>query len=226
MSTVVILKIVSTLKSGDTIKKNSALYFQEKMIAFQDSLEQVKFFATAHDRETRHKVKEKQKQVEQLTHKNKSLQQYLTVLWQGITLLVVVALLLFWIYRKTRFKNRNLEKEKDDTLKEVRSLRQSVIKKHLILKDKTKVYVNELLCVKSEDHYIRVFTANGKSRLVRGRLSDLENQLPPNFIRTHRSYIINRKYVKFIGSNFLKLTKNSEIPVSSGFKDNLDKTWF
>ena len=43
----------------------------------------------------------------------------------------------------------NIESEKEDTLEEVRSLTQLVIKNHIILKDKTKVYINYLIYIKA-----------------------------------------------------------------------------
>ena len=128
---------------------------------------------------------------------------------------------LIWLYKKTQSTKVKLESEKEDTLKEVRSLTQLVIKNYIILKDKTKVYINDLMYIKAEDHYIRVFTSNGKNHLVRGRLSDLDEQLPPNFIRTHRSYITNRNFVKQISKTILLLLDGSTIPISRKFKDLL-----
>ena len=43
----------------------------------------------------------------------------------------------------------NIESEKEDTLEEVRSLTQLVIKNHIILKDKTKVYINYFMYIKA-----------------------------------------------------------------------------
>ena len=59
----------------------------------------------------------------------------------GITFLIIV--LLYFIYKQSR--------------KEVREIKQFVIKNHIIIKDKTKVYINDLMHIKDEDHYIRVF---------------------------------------------------------------------
>ena len=69
--------------------------------------------------------------------------------------------------------------------------------------------------------HTRIFTSDGKNHLVRGRLSDLDEQLPPNFIRTHRSYITNRNFVKQISKTILFLLDGSTIPISRKFKDLL-----
>ena len=95
-----------------------------------------------------------------------------------------------------------------------------MIKNHIILKDKTKVYINDLMHIKAEDHYIRL-TSNGKNHLVRGRLSDLDEQPPPNFILTHRSNITNRNFVMQISKTILLLLDASTIPISRKFKDLL-----
>ena len=75
--------------------------------------------------------------------------------------------------------------------------------------------------IKAEDHYIRIYTSDGKNHLVRGRISELEEQLPPNFIRTHRSFITNRNFIKHFGKSSLRLIDTTEIPISRTFQ----KAW-
>ena len=75
--------------------------------------------------------------------------------------------------------------------------------------------------IKADDKYIRVFTSDGKNHLVRGRISDLDEQLPPNFIRTHRSYITNRNFIKQIQPTLLVLTEGTKIPISRKFRDQM-----
>ena len=111
---------------------------------------------------------------------------------------------LYRIYKKSR--------------KEVKKITQLVIKNHIVLKDKTKIYINDLLYIKAEDHYIRVYTSDGKNHLVRGKLGDIAIQLPPNFVRTHRSYITNRNFVRQVQRQFLVLMDGTEIPISRNFQ--------
>ena len=127
-----------------------------------------------------------------------------------------------WCYKKTQSKKTTLEHEKEDTLLEVQKLKQLVIKNHIILKDKTKVYITDLLYIKAEDHYIRVFTSNGKNHLVRGRLKDLEEQLPPNFIQLHRSYIVNRNFIKGFDAQSVFLLNGDIIPIGRTFRNKMD----
>jgi len=135
--------------------------------------------------------------------------------------LLLMVLVFIWLYKKTQSKKTILEYEKESTLREVQKLKQLVIKNHIILKDKTKVYINDLMYIKADDKYIRVFTSDGKNHLVRGRISDLDEQLPPNFIRTHRSYITNRNFIKQIQPTLLVLTEGTKIPISRKFRDQM-----
>ncbi len=52
----------------------------------------------------------------------------------------------------------------------------------------------------------------------RNHLKNVSAQLPPNFVKVHRSYIVNKNYIKVINSNSLLLQSNVEIPVSRTFK--------
>ena len=86
----------------------------------------------------------------------------------------------------------------------------------------TNYYINDLLYVKAEDHYIRLFIADNKNHFVRGRLSDLETELPPNFIRIHRSYIINRNYVKSFSGDQIQLINGERLPIGRTYRKKID----
>lgn len=111
-----------------------------------------------------------------------------------------------------------LEKEKTETLKKMDELQRIVTKDYIILKDKTKVYISNLRYIKSEDHYLNLFLSDGKNHFVRGKLKNIKNELPPNFIQCHRSYLVNTNYIKQIGQDFLTLVNQEMIPVSRTYK--------
>lgn len=67
-----------------------------------------------------------------------------------------------------------------------------------------------------------MFTSNGKNHLVRGRLKDLEEQLPPNFIRLHRSYIVNRNFIKGYDAQSVFLLNGDIIPIGRTFRNKMD----
>lgn len=75
--------------------------------------------------------------------------------------------------------------------------------------------------LKAEEKYIRVFTNNGKSYLSDGSLGKLKERLPSNFIRVHRSYIINQSCIKearkfFKGKLILVLNDREETAITTG----------
>jgi DNA-binding LytR/AlgR family response regulator len=166
-------------------------------------------------------VEKKQEQLEELAKKHMSLNTQFQTLIPIAGGLLLMVLVFIWLYKRTKSKKTILEHEKESTLKEVEKLKHLVIKNHIILKDKTKVYINDLMYIKADDKYIRVFTSDEKNHLVRGRISDLDEQLPPNFIRTHRSYITNRNFIKQIQPTLLVLTEGTKIPISRKFRDQM-----
>ncbi|UTW62970.1 response regulator transcription factor [bacterium SCSIO 12741] len=54
--------------------------------------------------------------------------------------------------------------------------------------------LNELVYFKAEDKYVTVYLKNGKTHLLNKSLTRLEKELPADFLRIHRTYMINRNY--------------------------------
>jgi DNA-binding LytR/AlgR family response regulator len=87
-----------------------------------------------------------------------------------------------------------------------------------------KILVSELVFIKSADNYVEVGFLEGgefKKKMIRNTLKNIEQQLKEfnNFIRTHRSSIVNMKYIDKLNKNFstywLTLDETKEtIPVS------------
>ena len=90
--------------------------------------------------------------------------------------------------------------------------------------DNIRLHVSEIIFVKSADNYVEIgFHEGGKVRkkLIRNTLKNIEKQLKEfnNFVRTHRSCIVNIQYIKKLNKNFstywLSLDDSQEtIPVS------------
>lgn len=74
------------------------------------------------------------------------------------------------------------------------------------------VPVNEVVCIASEGVYSNVYSKDGKKVLVRKLLKEWEETLPEgNFMRIHKSFLVNIKYIKKIEKYFngsLKLYLN------------------
>ena len=90
--------------------------------------------------------------------------------------------------------------------------------------DNVKVQVSEIIYLKSADNYVEVGFREGgeiKKKMIRNTLKNIEKQLKEfnNFVRTHRSCIVNIQFIKKLNKNFntywLTLDETQEtIPVS------------
>ena len=90
--------------------------------------------------------------------------------------------------------------------------------------DNIRLQVSEIIFVKSADNYVEIGFRDGveiRKRMVRNTLKNIEKQLREfnNFVRTHRSSIVNIQYIDKLNKNFnsywLTLVDTKEtIPVS------------
>ncbi len=186
---IALLKVHTSLeKCYAALNLSQKAHYHAKVVNhLQDSINRLRQTEVILEKNYDQRLAENEEKIQRAKAKERSLYQWLLLLIPILGMSILMIFLLYRIYKKSR--------------KEVKKITQLVIKNHIILKDKTKVYINDLLYIKAEDHYIRVYTSDGKNHLVRGKLRDLESQLPPNFVRTHRSYITNRNYIKSFSVN-------------------------
>lgn len=76
---------------------------------------------------------------------------------------------------------------------------------------------NDILFIKSNGAYIEIQTLE-KKILQRKLLKEIEEELPENFVRTHRSFIVNRTYIDQRSAAELKV-KGHVIPISRSYKN-------
>lgn len=185
-----------------------------------DSIENLKKEALFKEIETKYDVSEKEKTINVLEQEKETLQNKFTNLLPVLGILGILALIYYAYYHRTKNKVKKLEKQKEKTSKKIEDLKKIVIKNHIELKDKTKIYVADLMYIKSDDHYLNIYLSNGKNHFVRGKLSKITEELPPNFIRCHRSYIVNSNFIKQINGTAITLIDKTKIPLSRTYKDN------
>lgn len=144
-----------------------------------------------------------------------------------IGVVFLLAMYSFIRWKKVDMRRRRLAKEKESlqvehtqTIEELEKVKQLVIEDHIVLKNKAKVYLNELIYIKAEDHYLQLFTSK-KKEFVRGKISEIVNELPPNFVQTHRSYIVNKNLITSQNATSVFLEGKIEIPLSRNFKKNI-----
>lgn len=80
-----------------------------------------------------------------------------------------------------------------------------------------KILLDEVLYFEGEKEYVRLVTGTDELLIYR-RLKDIEEQLPPPFIRVHNSYIVNTKLLNKIQDNHIYIG-SKQIPVSEKFRE-------
>lgn len=74
--------------------------------------------------------------------------------------------------------------------------------------------LNELVFIEVHDHTISIHKADGTQDTYCGALSGLENQLPPlQFIRSHKSYLVNMACITDIMRYEVTLCGNVKLPI-------------
>ena len=80
-----------------------------------------------------------------------------------------------------------------------------------------KINFNEILYVESIKDYVNIKTDN-QEYIVLDTLKSLENQLPENFARVHKSFILNLDKIQKIDVRNVFLNSGKEIPIGETYK--------
>ncbi|KFC24673.1 LytR/AlgR family response regulator transcription factor [Chryseobacterium sp. FH1] len=80
-----------------------------------------------------------------------------------------------------------------------------------------KINFNEILYVESIKDYVNIKTEN-QEYIVLDTLKSLESQLPENFARVHKSFILNLDKIKKIDVRNVFLNSGKEIPIGETYK--------
>lgn len=81
---------------------------------------------------------------------------------------------------------------------------------------------NKIVFIKSEGNYVEIYTQESKN-VVRSSIVTMVQELGADkFIRIHRSYLVNIKYVSVLNANSL-LIEGIELPVSRKYQENIRK---
>ncbi len=113
--------------------------------------------------------------------------------------------------------NYSIQKERQ--LKAINSL----LNKAIFIKDKdgfNRINFDDIVYVKSDNIYIEIKTKDDQNYIVRSTLNEYEEKLNANFLRVHRSYIINLSYLERIEHATLVLNAN-KVPIGVKYKKGL-----
>lgn len=137
-------------------------------------------------------------------------------IWRWSLVALLTTILSLWLGRRfinSQKRLKQVEFEKEEISRKVEQIA-------LVLNNKSKVYLDRLKYIKSDGNYLE-FVTNDKTIIDRNKLKDILDNLPPNFVRVHRSYVINKNFIDALNSTTLYLKPNIEIPLSRTFKSNL-----
>ncbi|MDF2189167.1 LytTR family DNA-binding domain-containing protein [Paraflavitalea sp. CAU 1676] len=85
-------------------------------------------------------------------------------------------------------------------------------------KKQIQLELDEVYYLESVGNYVKVWGAE-KFVMTARTLSSFEEQLPPDvFVRIHKSYMLNKKFVHYIEGNTIRLKNGKELPVGKSYK--------
>ncbi|PWN68556.1 LytTR family transcriptional regulator [Chryseobacterium phosphatilyticum] len=215
-------KTYSKIKNSD-----SALYYFNRRTAFEDTLKREENALAIHEIDTKYQVQQKNQTISYQKESLKTNRKYRFLYFILAVMALLLALYSLIRWKKVDMKKQKLAQEKESlqvehsqTILELEKVKQLIVEDHIVLKNKAKVYINELLYIKAEDHYLQLVTSK-KKEFVRGKISEIIKELPPNFVQVHRSYIVNKNLIISSNANFAILEGKIEIPLSRSFKKNI-----
>lgn len=82
-----------------------------------------------------------------------------------------------------------------------------------------KLNCDDITWLETDGNYVTINLADGKRRVVRIAMSELQQQLPAaQFIRVHKSYLVNKKQVTEIHTNTI-LVGTNQLPIGRTYQD-------
>ncbi|WP_435414940.1 LytTR family DNA-binding domain-containing protein [Polaribacter aestuariivivens] len=129
-------------------------------------------------------------------------------------LLTILPILIIGRFAFGKYKEKKLEQEKIEIKGEGNY-------------EGLRLFLNDVICIQSSDNYIEVFYVSGtelKKTLIRNKLSSIADEFP-EFLRTHRSYLINPfHFLQWKTANsklFAIVTHHIEVPVSRTYQNDV-----
>ena len=226
-------KLENNLKQVDTTQFLDYIYFsydvlsnyfiandKDKSIKYKTYANNITQQIIANQKEAFVNIIKYREEVENLKDENSDLSTTVSIIKNNLFSIIIISFVLlglvFYFFKKylnSNNKSKIIEEEKSKIIK-------SVEIKHIILSNKQKIYLNDLKLLKADRNYVEFYYGD-KMMTDRNQLKNILKQLPPNFVKVHRSFIVNKNYIKVINSKSLLLDSNLEVPVSRTFKENL-----
>ncbi|NQU88148.1 MAG: LytTR family transcriptional regulator [Mariniphaga sp.] len=149
-----------------------------------------------------------------------------------------VILRLYDLFKGLKVVNDTLQKEKGIIQTQLKEYKEDYLNKTIEFvsenkNEQLKLQVSDIIIIQSADNYVEIIFKEPDSitkKLIRNSLKNIEFQLKPfsNFIRCHRTCIVNKHYIEKLNRNYQKqwLTLkgiSEKIPISRQYLSKLQE---
>lgn len=138
----------------------------------------------------------------------------------GIILYFIVFLKAFVLLTKRSFaiqkRSKHLKAEKNKFEKGFLTVKAD--------RRKAKILFEEIEYIESMGDYVKIITVSGDSVITHERISHIIKKLPGNFIRIHRSFIVNKQKVDFFSKTELQVNEVN-LPISRTYKKQVAQSF-
>ena len=97
-----------------------------------------------------------------------------------------------------------------------RAIEKCNVKRYMTLKSRGEVYrlyYDDVVYIESEKKSLHIHTNKSTITYI-SKMSDIENEMPEEFIRIHQSFLVNANYIESLDSTIVKLNTGIELPIS------------
>lgn len=208
---------------GDFKSANEFLRYKEQI---KDSTFSVSNLKTLSEVLTKYQVAQKDQEISSLNERKGF---YETLLWPILLGVIGLVALAFGLYKKLYSSKKGLEKRQNELSALRGELQEMQIRREVVqelepalikLKSKALLPANEIMYISSDTHYLEFFIdGRPKPEVDRSTFKEIEELLPKGqFVRVHRSYLVNLSYIKIINSTKLMIQNETWIPISRTYK--------
>lgn len=81
-----------------------------------------------------------------------------------------------------------------------------------------RIEIEDIDYIEGLKDYIKIYTNNGKNYVTKSSMKNISERLPQNFVRAHKSYIVNIKHVSALKNNMIVIGQQ-QIPLSASNKN-------
>jgi DNA-binding LytR/AlgR family response regulator len=81
-----------------------------------------------------------------------------------------------------------------------------------------RIEIEDIDYIEGLKDYIKIYTNNGKNYVTKSSMKNISERLPQNFVRAHKSYIVNIEHVSALKNNMIVIGQQ-QIPLSASNKN-------